>query len=271
LGDFAIASPLLVVGQLSSPATCSGEAFCYKHSRLKFDVVSPIAGGILPAMPRQKNFLWETIMVARSLLLCLSAVLLPANVWAQDAGSETAANQPLTRDDFNKLTATLETLTSSIQQMRVNTTADIAELRKEIEDLKSAQQAIIDQQKDQGTTLSQITMQSETGSRYLRFDTNSQPARDELKRAIESTIPETGTFIIKNKTPNHQYIVVNDGEPRHIWPYDEEQFQVKPGAVTSRILNRQRQQTYTWHVGVPEFRRVIELVDRTDPVIPQVN
>jgi hypothetical protein len=213
-------------------------------------------------------------MVARYLLVGLCVALLPANVWAQEEVGGAAADQPLTREDFNKLNSTLEALTSSIQQMRVdtsNTSAKIAELRKEIEDLKSAQQAIIDQQKDQGTTLSQITMQSETGTRHLRFDTNSQSARDELKRAIESTTPETGTFVIKNKTPNHQYVVVNDGEPRHIWPYDEEQFEVKPGAVTSRILNPLRQQTYTWHVGVPEFRRVIELVDRTDPVIPQPN
>ena len=111
-----------------------------------------------------------------------------------------------------------------------------------------------------------------TPLRHLRFDTNRQSARDELKRAIQSTTPEVGTFIIKNKTPNHHFVVVNGGEPRHIWPYDEERFQVKPGAVTSRVLKeQQRQQTYTWHVGVPDFRRVIELVDVSEPVLPQKN
>jgi hypothetical protein len=201
-------------------------------------------------------------MVARLLLLCVCVALLPANVRAQTESAE----QPLTRADFDKLNRNLEALTSSIQQMRLDTTAEIAALREDLEAVKSAQQAIIDQQKDQGTTLSQITMQSESGARHLRFDTNSQSARDELKRAIESTIPETGTFIVKNKTPNHQYVVVNGEEPRHVWPYGEQQYQVKPGAVTSRILG---QQAYTWHVGVPEFRRVIELVERTEPAVPQ--
>lgn len=201
-------------------------------------------------------------MVARLLLLSVCIALLPANVRAQ---TETT-DQPLTRADFDKLNQNLEALTSSIQQMRLNTSAELAELRKDLATLKSAQEAMIEQQQNQGTTLAQITMQSESGGHHLRFDTNSQSARDELKRAIKSTVPEVGTFVIKNKTPRHQYIVVNGEEPRHVWPYGEERYQVKPGAVTSRILG---QQTYTWHIGVPEFRRVIELVERNDPVMPQ--
>ena len=200
-------------------------------------------------------------MVARLLLLCAGIAMLPANVWAQ----ETPSDQPLTRADFDKLNKNLEELTSSIHQMRLNTGAEIAELRKDVENLKAAQQAMIDQQENQGTTLAQITMKSESGVPHLRFDTNSQSSRDELKRAIQSTVPEVGRFIVKNKTPTHQYIVVNENETRHIWPYDEETFEVRPGAVTSRILG---QQTFTWHVGVPEFRRVIELVESRQPRAP---
>jgi hypothetical protein len=211
---------------------------------------------------RPTLILTEKNMIARLLLVPVCIALFTVNVWAQ---TETA-EQPLTRADFDKLNQNLEALTSSIQQMRLNTSAEIAELRKDLATLKSAQEAMVEQQQNQGTTLAQITMQSESGGHHLRFDTNSQSARDELKRAIKSTIPEVGTFIVKNKTPNHQYVVVNGQDPRHIWPYGEERYQVKPGAVTSRILG---QQTYTWHIGVPEFRRVIELVERTEPVVPQ--
>jgi hypothetical protein len=216
------------------------------------------------AESNQTFFVTERTMVARLLLLCTGLALLPANVWAQAA----PADQPLTRADFDKLNANITALTQSIDRIAANTAIDIAELRKEIQMLKDQQQTIIDQQKDQGTILGQITMQGEAGAYHIRFDTNSQSGRDELKRAIDSTVPSLGTFVVKNKTPNHQYIVVNGEEPRHVWPYDEVTYRVKPGAVTSKILG---QQTYTWHVGVPDFKRVIELVETKEPTIPRTS
>jgi hypothetical protein len=203
----------------------------------------------------------EKTMSARVLLLFVCVAVMPGNVRAQTAGDD----QPLTRADFDKLNANLTALTQSINQIGSNTAADIAELRKEIQAIKDQQQAIVDQQKDQGTVLGQITMQGEPGAYHIRFDTNSQSGRRELKRAIESTVPNLGTFVVKNKTANHQYIVVNGEEPRHIWPYDEVTYRVKPGAVTSKLIG---QQAYTWHVGVPDFQRVIELVEVKEPVIP---
>jgi hypothetical protein len=205
-------------------------------------------------------------MVARVLLLCACFALLPVNVWAQTEETGAAAAQPLTRADFDKLNKNLEALTSTIQQMRLSTSAEIAELREEIATLKGEQEAMRTEQKDFGTRLGQISMRSDDGSYHVRFDTNSASGRNELKRAIESTVPSYGEFVVKNKTADHQYIMVNDEEPRHIFPYGEERFRVRPGSVTSRILG---QQTYTWHVGVPEFRRVIELVEGRQPKIPQ--
>ena len=64
-----------------------------------------------------------------------------------------------------------------------------------------------------GTALGQIAMQDETGGYHVRFDTNSQTARSEVKRAIESTVPEYGKLTICNKTNHDEWIVIN-GEQR---------------------------------------------------------
>jgi hypothetical protein len=109
-------------------------------------------------------------------------------------------------------------------------------------------------QGNHGATLSQIAALGDTGY-HIRFDTNSQSARAELNRAIKSTIPPQGRFIIRNRTGSDQYMAVNGYEYR-IPPYKRRSVSVRPGTVVSRLRGQQR---YTWHVGVPDFTQVVEI------------
>ena len=113
-------------------------------------------------------------------------------------------------------------------------------------------------QGNHGTTLAQIAMQGEAGGYHVRFDTNSQSARNEVKRAIKSTVPEKGQFIVRNRTPYHQRLIV-DGYEIQIRPYDTEKLPVNPGTVMSWLPGQQK---HTWHIGVPDFRQVVELHER---------
>jgi hypothetical protein len=105
-------------------------------------------------------------------------------------------------------------------------------------------------QRDLGVALGDIAMKDETGGYGLRLDP--------IRQAIKGAVPRRGEFIIRNKTRWHQDIVVN-GYQYHIAPNETLPLQVQPGTVVSRLPG---QQSYTWYVGLPDFRQVIDLQER---------
>jgi hypothetical protein len=131
-------------------------------------------------------------------------------------------------------------------------------LEERVAGLEQGQSRLAGDVGDLRTALGEIAMSDEGGRRYVRFDTNSQPAREELRRAIKSTAPEKGQFIIRNRTPWQQRLIVN-GYEQQIQPYGELNVPVNPGAVMSWLPGEQK---LTWHVGMPDFKQVVELHPR---------
>jgi hypothetical protein len=105
-------------------------------------------------------------------------------------------------------------------------------------------------QRDLNVALGDIAMRNETGGYDVRLDS--------IRQAIKGTVPRRGEFIVRNKTRWHQDIVVN-GYQYHIRPNESLPLQVQPGTVVSRLPG---QQSYTWHIGLPDFKQVIDLEER---------
>jgi hypothetical protein len=115
-----------------------------------------------------------------------------------------------------------------------------------------------------GTALGQIAMKGESGDYHVRFDTNSQSAREQVKRAMDSTVPESAKFVVINTTNHDEWIVIN-GEQHMVMAGATLRLDVKPGTVTSRLRNEQQPQAT--FVGFPNYYQRVELKDRP---LPQV-
>ncbi len=214
-------------------------------------------------------------MVRRIVLLCVGLVILQSTACGQAPEQQTESPQQLSRADLNyleikmqqKLDAAIKTLSDKIDNLAppADEPADTLEPVKPVEtledrvaklegDLRAMQTA----QNNHASTLSQIAMQGEDGNYHWQFNTNSQPAREQLQRAIESTVPELGTFVVRNRTPFHQVYIVG-GYEYQIQPHQEREIPVRPGTVMTRLPGKQ---SHTWHVGLPDYRQIVELHTR---------
>jgi hypothetical protein len=116
-------------------------------------------------------------------------------------------------------------------------------VEEELREMRSVQQ-------DLNVALGDIATKSETGGYAVRLD--------QIRQAIQGTVPRNGEFVIRNKTRWNQEIVVN-GYQYQIPPNETLPLQVRPGTVVSRLPG---QQSYTWHVGLPDYKQVIDLRER---------
>jgi hypothetical protein len=204
-------------------------------------------------------------MVTRIFLLCALVVFLQGAACAQVENE----NAPATVGQLNQLrneikteikTAIAEALrpASEPQNDGLVPVKPPETLEGRVERLEQGQAKLAGDVGDLRTALGEIAMTDEGGKHYVRFDTNSQPVREELRRAIKSTVPDKGQFIIRNRTPWHQTLIVN-GYEQQIQPYGELNVPVNPGAVMSWLPGEQK---LTWHVGMPDFKQVVELHPR---------
>jgi hypothetical protein len=218
-------------------------------------------------------------MARQSILLCVGLITLQGSACSQaqeqpSTEQSTAARQ-LTEADLNyleikmqqKLDAAVETLSNKIDNLarpesdpnsELEPVKPVGNLEDRVARLESDLRAMQTAQNNHASTLSQIAMLGEDGRYHWQFDTNSQPAREHLRRAIESTAPELGTFIVRNRTPYQQVYIVG-GYEYTIQPYHEREISVKPGTVMTRLPGKQ---SNTWHIGLPDFRQIVELHTR---------
>lgn len=206
-------------------------------------------------------------MVPRLVLLCVGIVVLQSTACAQDV------NAPVNIGQLEKLRADMKA------DMKAEIRAAIAQalgqaggqqngglvpvppvptVEQRLTALEQGQTKLARELGNQGNTLGEIAMMDETGKHHVQFDTNSQSARNELQRAIKNTVPKQGQFIIRNRTPWLQTLIVNGYEQR-IAPYDTISVPVNPGTIMSWLPGDQK---YTWHIGLPDFKQVVELQQR---------
>jgi hypothetical protein len=117
---------------------------------------------------------------------------------------------------------------------------------------------------DLGNLLRNVTSRAESGDVYWRFDTNSQPARQELSRALSSTVPAEGDFVIFNRTNHDEYIIVN-GKEHLVTAGAELSLKVRPGTVAVRL--RHQRQPLAMHVGFPNYYQSVDIKDVPAPPV----
>jgi hypothetical protein len=111
-----------------------------------------------------------------------------------------------------------------------------------------------------GNMLRSVTAQAEGGRAYWRFDTNSQPARQEFERALRSTVPPQADFVVFNRTARDECIYVN-GQRYTVAPGSQLTLKVAPGTVSARLPHQQ--QPLALHVGFPNYYQSVDIKERT--------
>jgi hypothetical protein len=114
---------------------------------------------------------------------------------------------------------------------------------------------------EQGNMLRSVTAQAEGGGAYWRFDTNSQPARQEFDRALKSIVPPQADFVVVNRTARDECIYVN-GVRHTVAPGSQLALKVPPGTVSARLPHQQ--QPMALHVGFPNYYQSVDIKDRQE-------
>jgi hypothetical protein len=181
-------------------------------------------------------------MITRFALVCVGVAILQSGCEAQEYATkdDVAALRAEFSSAMDGLSHQIASLKSPGSQaddglVPVDPEAGSAtsRLERRVKALEDAQRDMILVQRDQGTAIGQIAMKGDGGNYHWQFDSNSQSARNEFKKAIESTVPNHGTLLLHNKTGHDQRIVVN-GYQHTIASGAKLKLDVPTGTVTSR-------------------------------------
>lgn len=165
--------------------------------------------------------------------------------------------QYVTKQEFD---AAIEKISSQIAALGGKPIEEptIEKLDERIAKLEANQSRLATTQQQQGVAIGQIARRDEAGNYHWQFNANSQPARDEFRKAIAETSPKFGMLIINNRMNRGEWIKVN-GTNRYIAANDTEYFDVKPGTVTTELWGEQAK---NWLIGLPNYRQSIDINDR---------
>ncbi len=222
-------------------------------------------------------------MKPRFISWCASLVVLQGVAYGQaDQGQETAtgsaATRQLTQADLDtleqkilRLDTAVQTLTEKIDGLAHRATSpnggDLEAVRpvppQESSPANATEDRLARLENDVaelGNMLRSVTAQAEGGGgAYLRFDTNSQPARQELARALKSTVPPQADFVVVNRTARDECIFIN-GQRHTVSAGTQLALKVPPGTVTARLPHQQ--QPLALHVGLPNYYQSVDIKER---------
>jgi hypothetical protein len=213
-------------------------------------------------------------------LLCAGLVTLQGIAYGQagqgQGSGQSATPRQLTQADVDalerkiqRLDAAVQLLTEKIDGLAHRATGqedDLEAVRPTPPQTEQADASIEDRLSrlendvaEQGNMLRTVTARAEGGGAYLRFDTNSQPARQEFGRALKSTVPPQADFVVVNRTSREECIYVN-GQRHTVAPGSQLSLKVPPGTVTARLPHQQ--QPMALHVGFPNYHQSVDIKER---------
>ena len=189
-------------------------------------------------------------MLMRTTVMSLLVLWVPCAGMAQNAAQE----------------KTLEQLDQEVQRLR----ADIeviaqkqAKMLEELEALKSMQQ---DANARQEQVLSSITQKDSSGTDVLRLSANMQKSeefREEMQKAVHSSLRNTGEVLVRNKMATQQQIKINQND--YVIDAGETlKLEVPVGTLTSRLPG---QELMTWSITPPEYKQTIDIVPKSQTTV----
>ena len=230
-------------------------------------------------------------MTSRLMLICAGLVLLQGEAFGQierdqqaaaQQGQQAPAAQQVTLDDVNALEGKLNRLDAAVRILTEkldNLASPAANQNNDLEAIKSTPgdaaqrfQAIEERLtriendlSDYGNKLGRLAAGAEGGEVYWRFDTNSQPARQEFNRALNSTVPTTAKFVVRNRTDSDSWIVVN-GQMEFVEAGKERTLEVAPGTITARLPHQT--QSIALYAGFPHYFQSAVIKNRPAKATP---
>ena len=134
-------------------------------------------------------------------------------------------------------------------------TDQLLDVNTQLEQIRADQQVISDQIRELNVQLEQISRTS-SGGRVLRFDNiQESTARDQFRRLVDDTTPETGTLVVTNKMEKGQYLMVNRRE-YYFRPGETRRLAVNVGNVSTRLPG---QRTVNWTIARPTYEQRLEI------------
>jgi hypothetical protein len=217
-------------------------------------------------------------MARQFAFICAGFVMLQGIAFGQEQGQETtgsAAPRQLTQADVDALEEKIQRLDTAVQLLTekidglahsaINRNDDLEAVQPTPPQSAQSGSSIEDRLArlendvaEQGNMLRTVTAQAEGGA-YWRFDTNSQPARQEFHRALKSTVPPEADFVVVNRTAREECIFVN-GQRHTVAPGSQLSLKVRPGTVTARLPHQQ--QPMALHVGFPNYYQSVDIKER---------
>jgi hypothetical protein len=205
--------------------------------------------------------------------------MLQGIAYGQEQGQETrgsAATRQLTQADVDALEEKIQRLDTAVQLLTekidglahsgINRDDDLEAVKQtptvppqndpSIEDRLARLESDV---AEQGNMLRTVTAPAEGGGAYWRFDTNSQPARQEFDRALKSTVPPQADFVVVNRTARDECIFVN-GQRHTVAAGSQLTLKVPPGTVSARLPHQQ--QPLALHVGFPNYYQSVDIKER---------
>ena len=214
-------------------------------------------------------------MTSRLMLMCAGLFILPGVTYGQPERDQQpaaqqgqqSAGQQVTLDDINALEGKLNRLDAAVRilsEKMDNLASPAASQNNDLEAIRQTpggqeqpNQSIEDRLAriendlaEQGNMLRRLTERAEGGEVYWRFDTNSQPARQEFNRALESTVPPKAKFVVRNRTDSDSWIVVN-GRMEFVEAGGDITLEVEPGTITARLPHQT--QSVALYAGFPHY------------------
>jgi uncharacterized coiled-coil protein SlyX len=219
-------------------------------------------------------------MTRQFALICAGFVMLQEIVYGQiDQDQEptgSAATRQLTQADLDALETKIQRLDTAVQLLTekidglahsaINRNDDLEAVKptppQSAQPGASIEDRLAQLENDvaeQGNMLRSVTARAEGGGAYWRFDTNSQPARQEFDRALKSTVPPQADFVVFNRTAREECIFIN-GQRYTVAPGTQLALKVRPGTVTARLPHQQ--QPLALHVGFPNYYQSVDIKER---------
>lgn len=109
----------------------------------------------------------------------------------------------VTRQEFDELVDSVKRLSADVRSAKEETAKRLAELRADIDDVTAIQ--IEDREQ-----LRQLMLRDKDGQSYVRIDASHEPTRRQLKRAMELTVPDHGTLVLRNRMGYDILVAVNN-------------------------------------------------------------
>jgi hypothetical protein len=113
--------------------------------------------------------------------------------------------------------------------------------------------------RNHGRRLEQMTRLGSDSEYFPYTNAQNQAAKDHFESAVRETAPQKGDLVIRNLMPQTQWVRVNRGEWKRMWPGRVLRFKPPRGTVSTQLRG---QDPDYWTIGAPDYFQSLDIRER---------